>query len=126
MKITTILSAFIATGALALPGMASAQGMQGMQQEAGKTQAAAASPADQAFARSMQKMMTNMKMNPTGHPDHDFATMMIPHHQGAIDMAEVELKYGKDPELRMLAGKIVASQKPEVAELKAWLAKHPK
>jgi uncharacterized protein (DUF305 family) len=83
-------------------------------------------PADQAFAASMQPMMKNMRVNPTGNPDKDFVLMMMPHHQGAIDMAKVELQYGKDPELRQLATDIVAAQQKEIAEMKAWLAKNGK
>ena len=82
------------------------------------------SPADKAFAQSMQTMMKGMDVKPTGNPDKDFVVMMIPHHQGAVDMANVELQYGKDPEMRQLATDIVAAQKKEIAEMKAWLAKH--
>ena len=82
------------------------------------------SPADEAFMASMQTMMKSMKVKPTGNPDADFVLMMIPHHQGAIDMAKVELQYGKDPELRQLATDIVAAQDKEIAEMKAWLAKN--
>ena len=50
-----------------------------------------------------------------GTPDHDFASAMIPHHQGAVDMAKVELLYGKDPVLRRLAQEIIVSQQQEIA-----------
>ncbi|MFA5073134.1 MAG: DUF305 domain-containing protein [Nitrospirota bacterium] len=50
----------------------------------------------------------------TGDPDHDFAAMMIPHHEGAIDMAKLELLYGKDPALRRLAQEIIVTQQQEV------------
>ena len=85
---------------------------------------------DAAFSQdmdaSMQKMdhdMSSGKM--TGDPDHDFAVMMVPHHQGAIDMAEVELKYGKDPHLRALCQRIIVAQRKEIAQMNAWLAEHP-
>jgi uncharacterized protein (DUF305 family) len=83
-------------------------------------------PADKAFTASMQMMMKNMKVRPSGQPDKDFVLMMTPHHQGAIDMAKVELQYGKDPELLKLASDIVAAQEQEIAQMKAWLAKNGK
>ena len=82
------------------------------------------SKADTAFAATMQTMMKTMVMTGTGRPDIDFATMMVPHHQGAIDMAKVELQYGTDPDLRELAAGIVAAQEKEIATLKDWLARH--
>ena len=60
----------------------------------------------------------------TGNPDRDFVSMMVPHHQGAIDMAQVELRYGKDPILRRMAEDIVAAQQKEIAEMRRWQAKH--
>lgn len=65
-----------------------------------------------------------MGMKPTGDADKDFVAMMIPHHQAAVDMAEVELKYGKDKKLRVMAEDIIKSQKKEIAEMKEWLAKN--
>lgn len=56
--------------------------------------------------------MANAPMN--GNPDHDFSTMMIPHHQGAIDMAKAELLYGKNPVLRRLAQEIIVTQGSEI------------
>jgi len=49
---------------------------------------------------------------------------MIPHHQGAIDMPKVELKYGKDPELRKLAEGIVAAEESEIEMMQTWLKAH--
>ena len=71
-----------------------------------------------------EKMMKDMMMSPSGDADKDFAMMMVPHHQGAIDMAEIELKYGKDPDLKKMAEKIIHAQKEEIADFKKWLAKH--
>jgi hypothetical protein len=62
---------------------------------------------------------------PSGNADHDFIASMIPHHQGAIDMATVELQYGRDDETRRLAERIIATQQQEIAEMNTWLAKHP-
>jgi uncharacterized protein (DUF305 family) len=61
----------------------------------------------------------------TGDPDYDFALMMIPHHQGAIDMAKVELLYGKNPVLRRLAQEIIVTQTSEIAVMEAELKKYP-
>ena len=65
-----------------------------------------------------------MAMKSTGDPDKDFAMMMIPHHQGAIDMAEVELKYGKDQTLKKMARKIISAQKQEIDHFKKWEGGH--
>jgi uncharacterized protein (DUF305 family) len=79
-----------------------------------------------AMMASSKKMSANMmQMKMSGDPDSDFAGMMIPHHQGAIDMANIELKYGKNPELRKAAQKMIADQTKEVADMKAWRAAHP-
>lgn len=82
--------------------------------------------ADQDMKAGMEKMNHDMGSAPmTGDPDHDFVAMMIPHHQGAIDMAQVELRHGKDPALRRLANDIVAAQNKEIAMMKRWQSTHP-
>lgn len=58
-------------------------------------------------------------------PDVAFAKGMIPHHQGAIAMAETELKYGKDPEMRKMAEHVIAAQKQEIATMERWIKAHP-
>lgn len=74
---------------------------------------------------SMVRMERDMrKASMSGDPDHGFAAMMIPHHQGAIDMAKVELLYGKDPVLRRLAQEIVITQNSEIQVMQQQLAKH--
>ncbi len=84
------------------------------------------SPSSKAFEEGMQKMHQGMMVGYTGDTDVDFVQGMIPHHQGAIDMAKVELQYGKDPEMRKLAEDIIKAQEVEIAGMNAWLAKHKK
>ncbi len=75
---------------------------------------------------AMDRMSRDMAAAPmTGDADKDFTAMMIPHHQGAIDMARYELANGKDPAMRKLARDIVAAQEKEIAAMKGWQAKHP-
>ena len=84
------------------------------------------SPADQAMMDGMSRMNRDMSSAPmTGDPDGDFVAMMMPHHQGAIEMAKIELQYGKDPGLRKMARDIVAAQEREIVEMKAWQTHHP-
>ncbi len=72
--------------------------------------------------QSMAIMNQGMAQAPMiGNPDHDFASMMIPHHQGAVDMAKIELLYGKDPALRRLAQEIIVSQGSEIAVMQMSL-----
>lgn len=78
-----------------------------------------------AFMQTHHKMMADMGMEPTGDADKDFVRMMIPHHRGAIDMAEVELKYGKDEKLRAMAEEIIAAQNKEIAEMESWQKANP-
>lgn len=79
----------------------------------------------QAMNASMERMdreMAAASMN--GNVDHDFATMMMPHHQGAIDMAKAELTYGKDPVMRRLAQEIIVDQESEIDAIQLWLTKN--
>jgi uncharacterized protein (DUF305 family) len=74
---------------------------------------------------AMTVMDDGMKGAPmTGDPDHDFAAMMIPHHQGAIDMAKAELLYGRNPVLRRLAQEIVVTQTAEITVMQGELGEH--
>ena len=78
----------------------------------------------QAMSGSMQAMDRDMAAAPmNGNADHDFASMMIPHHQGAIDMAKAELSYGKDPVMRRLAQEILVDQQSEIDAMRLWLNK---
>ena len=84
------------------------------------------SPRQDDFAAQMHEQMRIMveaigQTPMTGDPDRDFLAMMIPHHQGAIDMARLVLTYGRDPLTRQLAEEIVASQRTEIGSMKARL-----
>lgn len=87
--------------------------------------AAAASGVAAEFAAANEKMHKAMSQPLSGDVDRDFVTSMIPHHQGAIDMAKILLAHSHDPELRRLAQSIVGAQEKEIAEMRAWLARHP-
>lgn len=82
--------------------------------------------ADADMMAGMTTMNRDMRAAPmTGDADRDFVAMMIPHHQGAIDMAQAELRHGKDPALRRLANEIVTAQHKEIAMMRKWQAAHP-
>lgn len=67
---------------------------------------------------AMNKMMADMTIKPTGDVDRDFVSMMVPHHQGAIDMAQAELKYGHNEQLRRLAQEIIVTQQQEISVMR--------
>jgi uncharacterized protein (DUF305 family) len=74
------------------------------------------------FKAADMNMMKNMNAAPyTGNPDMDFRTHMIPHHEGAIAMAKVALKYANDAETKRMAQKIIDDQEKEAADMQAWL-----
>lgn len=88
--------------------------------------ARAAGPADEApflaeNDAAMTKMMDGMTVKPTGNVDADFTAMMIPHHQGAIDMAQAELRYGRNEQLRRIAQEIIVEQQQEIAAMRLAL-----
>lgn len=73
----------------------------------------------------MEKMQAAMApMKSSGNNDVDFVMLMLPHHQAAIDMAEAELKFGTDPQMRRLAQEIIADQQSEIELMQLWLKQH--
>jgi uncharacterized protein (DUF305 family) len=80
----------------------------------------------QAMHAAMHAMEAAMATAPmTGDPDHDFLTMMIPHHEGAVEMARLVLLHGRDPLVRQLAEQIIAGQQAEIASMRGRLASLP-
>jgi uncharacterized protein (DUF305 family) len=90
------------------------------------TAAAAASPSTKAYAAANEKMHRDMNIVFSGDADADFVRGMIPHHQGAVDMARIVLQYGKDPEIRKMAEAIIREQEKEIAQFHDWLKKKQK
>ena len=67
---------------------------------------------------AMSKMMAAMHVKPTGDIDRDFVALMVPHHQGAIEMAQAELRYGHNEQLRRIAQEIIVEQTQEIAVMR--------
>lgn len=70
---------------------------------------------------AMTKMMIDMGIRPSGDVDGDFVAMMVPHHQGAIEMAQAELRYGRNEQLRRMAQEIIVTQQQEIAAMRLAL-----
>lgn len=109
LRILLPLLAALALPALALPATAAPP--------AGPDGAAFLAESDAA----MTKMMDDMAVKPSGNVDEDFVAMMIPHHQGAIDMAMAELRHGKNEQLRRIAQEIIVDQQQEIAAMRLAL-----
>ncbi|UCI19573.1 DUF305 domain-containing protein [Mesorhizobium sp. B2-1-8] len=97
-----------------------------MKHDMGAMAMGAESPSTAGYKAAMDKMHTDMMASQyTSNADVDFVRGMIPHHQGAIDMAKVELANGKDPEIRKLAEGVIAAQEAEIKQMQDWLAAYP-
>ena len=111
-----------ASSAAAMPGMDSE--MMSMMAEMQPKPTDTASTRD--FKLAHTAMMKSMHRPFSGDPDIDFRVHMIPHHQGAVDMAKIALKHAKDPETKKMAEAVIKEQEREIAEMRAWLKKHSK
>jgi uncharacterized protein (DUF305 family) len=87
---------------------------------------AADSAATKAFKIANDKMHGGMNIPFSGNADIDFVKGMVPHHQGAVDMAKIVLEHGRDPALKKLARDIIKAQDKEIAFMNRWLAKNGK
>lgn len=96
----------------------------GVEKEMAKAEAEASrTPAQKAYAAANDRMHGAMGSSIDADPDVAFMQGMIPHHQGAVDMARVVLEHGKDPEVRALAETVIKAQEAEIKQMQAWLAK---
>ena len=114
----------LATSALALllVGPAMAQDTHDHHQgHAAATDASTDNPVAKAYEEANRKMHEDMAIDYSGDADVDFVRSMIPHHQGAIDMAKIQLEHGKDPEMLKLAEEVIKAQEAEIAEMRKWL-----
>jgi hypothetical protein len=82
------------------------------------------SPATLAYRGANAKMHEAMEIEYSGNADIDFVKGMIPHHEGAVDMAKIVLAFGKDPEVKKLAEAIIKTQEDEIGWMKGWLEKN--
>jgi uncharacterized protein (DUF305 family) len=122
--------ALVSAFALALPGAAFAQHSGAQHSGTRHAESGAASgqssgqpsgPAVAEMRAASERMHKAMDIPYTGDPDRDFAAAMIPHHQGAIEMARIQLQHGKDPVLREMAQEIIDAQQKEIAVLRSYL-----
>ena len=112
----TALAMFLNRG----PGRADADAME-MAPRHAAGEVAGADTFTSMMGEAMRRMDAGMNVAPTGDPDRDFARMMIPHHQGAVDMALAELRFGNDERLRRLAQGIIVEQRQEIALMQSIL-----
>ncbi len=117
-----VLSLAVATLAA---GVAAAHQHAGQPQGHGAPAAASESAAVREFREANAKMHRDMAIEFTDEADTDFTRGMIAHHQGAIEMANVVLRHGKDSEIRKLAEEVIAAQTKEIAFMRDWLARNP-
>lgn len=113
-----------ATFTLLTPMLFAAESTSSAHMATSPTTPAVLTSSTEAFLQTNEKMHKAMKIAFTGDADIDFITGMIPHHQGAIEMAKTVIKHGKDPEVRMLANDIIKAQDKEIRWMQDWLELH--
>ena len=115
------MKSLILAVSLALPLPAFAQ-----MDHSGHQMAGDQNESSQAYAAANTKMHEEMNIPLTGDADVDFVAGMIPHHQGAVDMARIVLEHGTDPEVRKFAQGVIDAQEAEIKWMTDWLAQHGK
>ena len=128
VSLTTAILLSASAAALAEEALPEACGAAHMGHDmAGMTDTSGMNEVQKAYAGAMDKMHPAMAAGMMAeNPDVAFVCGMIPHHQGAIDMATIELQYGKDPWAREMAQKVIDAQTQEIADMRKWLADHAK
>ncbi len=114
----------LANAIIAAQKMEIAQMQAWLRKNASLTAGPDAAAATKAYADVSARMHATMTMTFSGKADIDFMTGMIPHHEGAVDMAKVLLQFGKDAELRKLADDVIRTQNEEIAMMRDWLKKN--
>lgn len=123
IKTVVLLAGMLALGAPIALAQMQGMDMQKMMQMMMPRPSDPASTKD--FKQAHMDMMKDMPMQFTGDADKDFATTMMKHHAGGIEMAKIQLKHGKDPEMRKMAEKLIKEQGNDNKEFAAWLKKNP-
>lgn len=127
MKLKTILAVAATLMTLSIPvAIAQMQGMDMPKMMEMMTPKSGDPASTKDLKEAHMDMMKHMNMEFTGNADVDFVRSMVKHHEGAITMAKVQLKHGKDPEIRAMAEKIIKDQEKEIADFNAWLKKNAK